>query len=420
MPGQQSPDRLPPAGPATTSPGKAGPLSRYWREVLLLLGSLLVAIYVVEAALQFLPEPYIDFLRNQAATAEGRGFDSRSHKAVIEELRAQGIDAWAPYYPVHLQDADSRELLGSDRSLFLLSGIANVTTVYCNENGPWIVYESDERGFRNPRGLWSEAGIEAALIGDSFVHGACVEDGNDIAGWLRKQGVKRTLALAQGGNNPLIYLATIKEYLGEIRPRHVFWFHFEGNDLAVDVSRPNTNPALRAYLGPDGRQGLADQQDTTDALLRRYIGERMSQSALNTTLSLLRLEATTKKLGKLLDRGAATTSMQLADYREILVQARNFVASWGGELVVVYLPGLERYKDRDDDALFRRGEFLAMVQELGLPLVDVHAAFRLNPDPAGLFALRFGPHYNELGYAVAGEAVLGYLRSRPPAQAATP
>jgi hypothetical protein len=420
MPGQQSPDGPPPPGPATTSSGRAGLLSRYWREILLLLGSLLVAVYMVETALQFLPEPYIDYLRKQAAGAEGRVFDSRSHKAVIAELRAQGSDAWAPYYPVHLQEADSRELLGSDRSLFLLGGIASVTTVYCNENGPWIVYESDERGFRNPRGLWGEAGIEAALIGDSFVHGACVEDGKDIGGWLRAHGAERTLALAQGGNNPLIYLATIKEYLGEVRPRHVFWFHFEGNDLAVDVSRPGTNPALRAYLGPEGSQGLADQQDTTDALLRRYIDERMSKSALNTTLSLLRLEATTKKLGKLLDPAASTASMQLADYRRILEEAQAFVAAWGGELVVVYLPGLERYKNRDDPALFRRGEFLAMVQELGLPLVDVHETFRRASDPVSLFSLRFGPHYNESGYALVGEAVLGYLRKPPRASAATP
>ena len=39
--------------------------------------------------------------------------------------------------------------------IYTLGTISNTTTVLCSEGGDWSIYESDEHGFNNPKGLYS-------------------------------------------------------------------------------------------------------------------------------------------------------------------------------------------------------------------------------------------------------------------------
>ena len=67
-------------------------------------------------------------------------------------------------------------------------------------------------------------------MGDSYVHGACVNRPNDISSVLRNLSNETVLNLGYGANGPLIEYATLREYL-EIGVRKILWFYFEGNDL---------------------------------------------------------------------------------------------------------------------------------------------------------------------------------------------
>ena len=60
-----------------------------------------------------------------------------------------------------------------DAEVIPLGGVGSVKTVYCNEGGEYTIYDADERGFSNPKGLWG-APAEVAVIGDSYTQGACV------------------------------------------------------------------------------------------------------------------------------------------------------------------------------------------------------------------------------------------------------
>ncbi len=62
---------------------------------------------------------------------------------------------------------------GGDK-LLPFGGISLVQTVYCNESGTWAIYDADEHGFRNRRGRQVAGQVDVAVIGDSFVAGACV------------------------------------------------------------------------------------------------------------------------------------------------------------------------------------------------------------------------------------------------------
>src|SRR5690606_10061137 len=144
------------------------------------------------------------------------------------------------------------------------------TNVFCNEDGTWGIYETDELGFNNPRGTFSAKKIDVVAIGDSFAQGACVGAGEDISSQLRILREGETIVnLGAYGSGPLLELAILKEYARPLRPRAVLWMFFEHNDLTErGVLSEVTSPTLMRYLEEPGfSQGLFRRQPEIDSLL---------------------------------------------------------------------------------------------------------------------------------------------------------
>ncbi len=57
------------------------------------------------------------------------------------------------------------------------------------------------------------------------------------------------------GTSALAQLAIYREYVKPLRPRHIIWFFYEGNDL-TDYLAERARPLLRAYLDPGHVQNL--------------------------------------------------------------------------------------------------------------------------------------------------------------------
>src|SRR6185312_3912927 len=130
-------------------------------------------------------------------------------------------------------------------------------------------YLSDQHGFNNAPGLYVPDQLDAAVIGDSFAHGACVPPGQDVAGRMRARGVK-ALNLGIGGTGPMIYLAVQREYAKPLRPKKVFWL-FYAVDVR-DVVYENKSATLRRYLeDPSFSQDLINRQPEIDTFLRDYL-----------------------------------------------------------------------------------------------------------------------------------------------------
>ena len=49
-----------------------------------------------------------------------------------------------------------------------LSGISNRVTVLCNETGKYAIYDSDQRGFHNPKTIWESSTIAIGAAGRFF------------------------------------------------------------------------------------------------------------------------------------------------------------------------------------------------------------------------------------------------------------
>lgn len=279
-------------------------------------------------------------------------------------------------------------------------------------DGGLTVATSDRHGFNNPPGQWVPGAVEVVAIGDSFAYGADVAFGRGMVDLIRER-LGRTVNLACGGNGPLLGLASLNEFGPMLRPRQVLWFYYEGNDLTKDVVAERRSATLMRYLDGDFTQGLASRQTAIDSGLMALAGryepagqgpqDPQSKSALDWR-DLLRLTGLRSALG--MSHEFSKASLDL--FEDVLVAARRTVAGWRGRLVLVFVPGEQRFTSSFArwDADGYREAVLEVARRQGIPTIDLVPVFQSVPAPRTLFA----GHFSEAGYRRAAEAIVDALK----------
>ena len=383
----------------------------------LLILSTAACLFLLEGYLSLFPRPTgseLRIMRKVSAAARlGIDFDTRSRLRVVDELRASGQDVTLAFLPrVYLSDAfDSPDVSGR---LFPLGGRANTATVLCNEDGTYPIYHSDERGFNNPRGVWSESKLDFLLLGDSYTQGICVASEDNIAGRLREVR-PRTLNLGMSKNGPLMMLATLKEYGQLFEPNVVLWLFYGGNDLS-DLAEERGTPLLN-YLEEGFSQGLLDKQQAIDDVIGGYMDEAIATERATTQgsagearpafslLEWLKFGSLRSFTGLTYQRSGVAGEADLQLFARILGEADRVVDSWGGHLYFVSLPGYLEFA-RGPTSFQQHSEVMSIVAGVGVPLIDIRETYRDHADPLSLFPLRLIAHYNESGYALVAKTIL--------------
>jgi hypothetical protein len=371
------------------------------------------------------------------AGQSGVKMDTRDRVEVLSDLRKRKIDAVPAVMLGKILDNSVHGITGAQ--LFPIGGIARKVTVLCNELGQYVTYESDEHGFRNPRGIWKSARADMAVLGESFAGGYCVPNGETFADLFRKH-YSVVLNLGMSGESSLLQLAAIKEYLPRYAPKIVLWVFSEGIDL-YDLRDEAKSPLLMRYLEPNFSQHLLVRQREIDHMLGRFITEtEMSTDGRRSTDTswsklagelpeMVKLSNLRSKLhmvyGITGDEAEALSIPAEANhnlFRDALAQARDLTRRWGGTLYFVYLPSWERYGGNSTIVDIERTRVLKAVSTLDIPIIDIQPAFQAQSDPLALFPMRRFGHYNELGNQIVAETVLQSLaaRGRAPALAAFP
>jgi hypothetical protein len=386
-------------------------------NILLALGSLVVSLYLVEIFLHFLNFNIIPTAQKAERISS---YDYRTNFEVIEDLQNESISAVPRIAPMTFFKSNGVIGKGQFFPIIPLSGIANKTTVFCNESGRYTIYDSDKHGFNNKNQVWDADGEKWILIGDSFAHGACVNSEDNIAGVIAKNTNNTIINLAYSGNGPLAELATLVEYASILKPKKVFWIYCEGNDL-TDLHNEVKNTTLMQYLYGGFSQKLFGQQENIDTALQSYIDLNMLRksklvnknkdkfqfSGIDYTKRIFRLYNIRDRLG-------------LANYAlgippalpKILDKANKIVTSWGGELYFVYLPTYLRYASYvpNHDEYKRKKEVLEMANKLNIKTIDIHdKVFSKHKDPTSLFPYKRNGHYTPEGYALTSKAVMDTL-----------
>jgi PAS domain S-box-containing protein len=316
-----------------------------------------------------------------------------------------------------------------------LGGISNKMTLLCNENGQWVSYKSDVHGFNNPDStIWKSPGVAIAALGDSFTQGYCVPPQKSFIGIIRER-YPMTLNLGIAGNGPLMMLATMREYLHEVKPKIVLWFYCEDNDL-WELQGERRTALLRRYLENDFTQGLAARQTQVDDAMmkdiprqealeeqrriRRQQTPKFQDKLVNirhksvdiAKLSLLRTKLNMPRQMQA-DELAALTDMEgpnLDLFARILAQAKSHVNAWNGKMYFVYLPSWGRHAKISDKNLLlemkQRARLLSIVNSLQIPTVDIAQVFEAQEDPLSFFPFRGPGHYNENGHRAVAEELL--------------
>ena len=375
------------------------------------LASTVPAIYGAEIYL------VIKRFGNNHAVTNGANFDARDKLRVLGDLRREGRNAYPTTYVRSLLRPDGNgELvpaLAEDPPLVPLAGMPDAMLVACNETGKWMIYRGDPHGFLNPPEVWNET-PRAILIGDSFVHGHCVESEQTLASHLSHR-FGSVLNLGNGGDGPLAELATLREYAAPLRPPAVLWFFYEGNDLTKDFGIEWRTPILRAYLDDPGfSQNLMARREEIAARLRQYLDDRMTEAMSRMDqpawLDILEVYHVRKALGlgvAALGVIEGDLDVNIARFTRVIDAAKHSVRGWGGQLIFVYIPDGERYFGAIKNNPVRervRRSVLGIVQAANLPLVDLEPILATAPDPADLYVFP-GAHFNAAGYAVVAAAI---------------
>lgn len=365
-------------------------------------------------AAALLADVYLAVTQQQIVPQSRVTGDTRSVRDVVRDLRGEGRQA----YPV----LSGRTLLGAQpggglrsrittegNETLPLGGVADALTVYCNEGGAYLIYTSDEHGFHNPPGVWAQPQIDIAAVGDSFTHGACVASNENMVARVREK-FAATLNLGMAGNGPLSELAAIKEYLPQRRPRVVLWFYYEGNDVSKDLFIEREAEILAAYLGQGSAQGLETRQPAINDALRAEVEAAYDAAPAEVTAPSpqpIRVKDVLL-LRHLRDAlGMAVGNADIPLFRRVMGEAHRTVSGWGGRLYFVYLPGQARYLGLVGQIAQSglRTRVLTTVRDLGIPVIDIDAAFSASPMPQNLFQGHFTPE----GYRIAAEAILERL-----------
>lgn len=114
----------------------------------------------------------------------------------------------------------------------LIAGLPLTKTYYCDEGEGFKKYMSDRFGFRNDDESWDKR-IKTIFIGDSFTHGACVDNSNTISNKYQEFSKKNSVNLGFSGNNSSHYLTYAKLFIPKIKPDEVFLV-FYANDFKED------------------------------------------------------------------------------------------------------------------------------------------------------------------------------------------
>ena len=344
----------------------------------------------------------------------GKIFDKRSKLEIYNDLKKIEKEITITSFPF-------KYLNKLNINFLPLSGKSYAKTIFCNENGYYSIYQSDRYGFNNPDEEWDKKEVEYLLIGDSFVHGACVNRPNDISSKLRKISKKSAISLGYGSNGPVLEYASLREFFPN-KVKNVIWFYYEGNDVK-DLSNELGNNFLKKYLKDISfSQDLKKKQALVDNLSmeiidieKKKVEENLKKSLNRKKIySFLKLKNLRSHLNILLPnkRRPPTQNLIRSEFKQILKLAKKLTEKEGSNFYFVYLPTYKRYKkiDNNDKNYIK---IKSIMNELKIPFIDIHKkVFEKEKNPLKLFPFEMYAHYTIEGNEKIAQTVYKFIKNR--------
>ena len=378
--------------------------NKYTEYLLLIFTSIIIGFYIAEFYLTYkydLPNRNLNHKNAQ-----------NINLSFIKELKNKKFTIFRVFPSTNLEKKNK---------FYPLSGISYSKTIHCNENGYFSNYESDRYGFNNPDDEWDATKIKFLLIGDSYVHGACVNRPDDISSNLRNLSKANAINLGYSGNGPLLQYATLLEY-GFKKIENILWFYFEGNDLS-DLKKEIKSSLLIKYLKNDNfTQNLKLRQNEVDDFSKKYLIENNSEIIKYYENSISKINKKVDfnnnflpkiikflKITNLRERLFVykNNESDFENFKNILKKTKKFSIKKKANLYFIYVPEYNRYKTSYKNNSYKK--ILQIVDKLNIDTIDLHQEFFTEQKNV----LKFYPfslhgHFNEYGY----QAITKYIYNK--------
>ena len=341
----------------------------------------------------------------------GKDFDKRTKLEIYEDLKQKDKNITISF------NAWSKMFLNK-KDIFPLSGLSNKKSIHCNENGYYSIYSSDRYGFNNPNEEWDKKNLDYLIVGDSFVHGACVNRPNDISSVLRSLSGNSALNLGISGNGPLTEYATLREY---IKPniKKIIWIYYEGYDLQ-DLIFERNNFIFKKYLKDKKfSQDLKKNNKKKDEVVERITNielARISEKYKDDKrlkykiLKFIRLDKTKNSINFENTYSPSIDDSVFKDFEKILKQSKDLSINNGSKFYFVYLPEYYRYTKKYNEDNYEK--ILEITNKLNISTIDLKKElFDKEESPSKLFPFELGGHLTIEGYKKVTEKIYENLIS---------
>lgn len=375
--------------------------------------SCLIALYLFEAYITFFTvyrgSTKIDSKKIKLYKKEtGKNYDTRQKFEIYDDLKRKNPRIQIAFGPIEHKE----------QKIYSLSGISNVDSILCNENGYYATYKSDRYGFRNDDQIWDKKSIEYLILGDSFAIGECVNSDSTIQSLLKRNYNKNSISLGFGGNGPLTEYATLKEYL-QPNMKKIIWLYFEGNDQSNLVRELKSNILKQYLINKNFKQDLKLKISQIDNLLKHNIELerekaefRYERSFFYRLRKFIKLFNTRDTFALLYQTKNIQNVETLPEFKAILRSAINLSNENNSKLYFVYLPNTNVIKNSCKNKNKHYLKIKKIVQDdLKIKFISMcKELFRKEKDNKKFFPFRMGGHFNNLGYEEVTRVI--YMNTR--------
>ena len=197
-------------------------------------------------------------------------YDERGKLEVLKELKDSGINAFPNISSSGFIGFNYINGFTSKKGkIYPFGSISDSVTVYNNSAGNYVIGETDEYGFNNPKGKFKENKVDIMIAGNQNVGYGEVKINETLSSALNEINFT-TISIASADSGPLIQLASIKEYAEPIKPKILLWA-YSFNDIN-NIREEFKSPLLRKYLNDNNfSQKLISRQKEINEVLLKYI-----------------------------------------------------------------------------------------------------------------------------------------------------
>ncbi len=304
-------------------------------------------------------------------------------------------------------------------------GPINKMSLGSNEEGLREIIYNDKYGFKNYNKVYQKD-IDLMIIGDSFAEGVPFGNNYDVSGIINLNSNFNSINYGVSGTGPLHSLGVLTEYGKYFKPRNVFYFFYEGNDLRDLILEKNT--FLKSYLEDNFSQNLFNSEleikfflNDFEELFFEYILDEMIKKENNSVIvkinknSFIEIFKDIIELQNLkrvlIPKDAYLYKNKKLDYdtfEKSIIKMNQIVDNWGGKFHLVYLPSWSRYNNNlSFTHKFFKNKIKKITKRNNIDMIDMDYFFKKKKlDNANLFNLGIYGHYTQEGYKILADKIL--------------